>query len=54
MTMYLFDMPQDSQGLSASKLEFPYAFQLSANMPSSHCDLHGHIQYKLTAVMRTT
>ena len=52
-TVYLFDTPPESQGLSAGKHEFPYAFQLPHNIPSSHRDLHGHIQYILTAVMPT-
>ena len=43
-----------SERLAAGKHQFPYAFQLPANIPSSHKDLFGQIAYTLTATMPTS
>ena len=40
-----------SERLATGKHQFPYAFQLPADIPSSHNDLFGHIKYTLTATI---
>ena len=49
MTAYLC-----SQMLASGRHQFPYAFQLPDNIPSSYHDSNGHIRYTLTVTMPTS
>ena len=49
MTAYLC-----SQMLASGRHQFPYAFQLPFDIPSSYHDLNGHIRYTLTVTMPTS
>ena len=42
-----------SETLASGKHEFPYMFYLPDYLPSSHEDVHGCIQYTLTAILPT-
>ena len=55
MTVYLSHTRASTgvETLAAGKHEFPYTFHLPTDIPSSHEDFYGHIQYILTAVLPT-